>query len=664
MHNSKIQIGSKEFPLIRVHTLIIGSGAAGLNAAIQLYERGIEDIAVLTEKWGGGTSNNAGSDKQTYYRLAADSQDGDSASDMAEALSKGGAMHGDIALIEAATSLQAFDHLIASGVPFPHDEYGRFPGYRTDHDNKGRGTSAGPLTSKFMFQALAKKIVNYQIPIIDQHQIIQLLYNDDAGKRSIIGALAIDLSKKKEALASVVVIQAASIVMATGGPGGLYKASVYPDSQKGSMGIALQIGAKACNLTELQFGIASVKFKWNLSGSYQQVVPRYFSINESGQEFEFLNEFFPDPSRLSKAIFLKGYQWPFDPQKLDGDSSSLVDLIVYREKYLLNRKVYIDFGKNPVLSNGKELDLERDADELVKAYLRKSSALIETPVERLSAMNQPAIDLFRQHGINLFKEPLEIDVCAQHCNGGLSGSIWWESNILNLFPVGEINGSHGVYRPGGSALNAGQVGGIRAAMLISSTVLKNRLKLNEFRKIIESQVQEATNIMEDWRREGEACELSLELDQMRSRMSHNAGVYRSLEKCRQSLDDAREQYSSIFKFKSIKAGMFPDMFYLKDHLICQLAIFESIIEYLENGGGSRGSFVVLDKNGSKVLPWNQSERYIMDSKNGFTRNNQLLIEWTGSIFKKTWQNTRDIPGESEWFEIAWKKFRERKTIER
>lgn len=664
MHKSKITIGNKEFRFIRVNTLIIGSGAAGLNAAVQLFERGIEDVAILTEKWGGGTSNNAGSDKQTYYRLAADGQDGDCVADMAKALCKGGAMHGDIALIESATSIQAFNHLIACGVPFPHDEYGRYPGYRTDHDDKGRGTSAGPLTSKYMFEALAKKIVNYQIPIIDQHQAIQLLFQERDGKRSIIGVLALDLSIKEKGLESMVVIQSSSVIMATGGPGGLYKASVYPKSQKGSMGIALEIGAQACNLTESQFGIASVKFRWNLSGSYQQVVPRYFSVDNSGKEHNFLNEHFADSARLSKAIFLKGYQWPFDPRKLDGDSSSLIDLLVYREKYLLDRRVYIDFRSNPVLHNGQEFDIEVDADELIISYLEKSNAVLKTPIERLAALNQPAIDLFRKNGINLNTDPLEIDVCAQHCNGGLSASIWWESNIQNLFPVGEINGSHGVYRPGGSALNAGQVGGIRAAMLISSTVSKYRLKLDHFRDMIEFQIQETIKMMDGWRREGEASELALELDQMRSRMSKNAGVCRNLEKCRQALDEAKEQYVRLSSIKNAEAELIPDLFYLKDHLISQLAIFESIVEYLENGGGSRGSFLVLDPKGNQALPWNKSVRYKTDSEEGFTRRNQLLVEWNGNSFIKSWQITRDIPGETEWFETAWKKYRERKTIRR
>ena len=59
-------------------------------------------------------------------------------------------------------------------------------------------------------------------------------------------------------------------------------------------------------------------------------------------------------------------------------------------------------------------------------------------------MNPAAIELYREHGIDLAREPLEIAVCAQHNNGGLAANHWWESvNIRHLFPVGEVNGSHG-----------------------------------------------------------------------------------------------------------------------------------------------------------------------------------------------------------------------------
>ena len=42
-------------------------------------------------------------------------------------------------------------------------------------------------------------------------------------------------------------------------------------------------------------------------------------------------------------------------------------------------------------------------------------------------MNPPAIDIYAENGIDLYTEPLEIAVCAQHHNGGFAVNKWWES---------------------------------------------------------------------------------------------------------------------------------------------------------------------------------------------------------------------------------------------
>ena len=68
---------------MQTHTLIIGSGAAGLAAAIQLHRRGITDVLIATESLAGGTSINTGSDKQTYYKLSLCGADADSVRSMA-----------------------------------------------------------------------------------------------------------------------------------------------------------------------------------------------------------------------------------------------------------------------------------------------------------------------------------------------------------------------------------------------------------------------------------------------------------------------------------------------------------------------------------------------------------------------------------------------------
>src|SRR5699024_10037577 len=85
-------------------------------------------------------------------------------------------------------------------------------------------------------------------------------------------------------------------------------------------------------------------------------------------------------------------------------------------------------------------------------------------------MNLPAYEFYLNKNpyVDLEQEMLEVDVCAQHNNGGLLVDAWWQSDLPGFFPVGEAGGAHGVYRPGGAALNSGQVGATRAAQFIAA----------------------------------------------------------------------------------------------------------------------------------------------------------------------------------------------------
>ena len=76
MRTSVFPIGRRRLRLISLNTLIVGSGAAALNAAVSLHALGQTDIAVATEGLGLGTSFNTGSDKQTYYKISLAAQDG------------------------------------------------------------------------------------------------------------------------------------------------------------------------------------------------------------------------------------------------------------------------------------------------------------------------------------------------------------------------------------------------------------------------------------------------------------------------------------------------------------------------------------------------------------------------------------------------------------
>ena len=434
----------------RYHTVIIGTGCAGFCTADKLYDLGVRDIAILTEGRYMGTSRNTGSDKQTYYKLSLCGSEGDSVREMAHTLYSGGGVMGEHALCEAAYSARCFMRLVELGVPFPTNEYGEYAGYKTDHDPRSRATSCGPLTSKYMTEALERSVVGKGIEIVDFCRVIKII--TEGGR--VCGVACADT-----VTGEITTVACKNVVLCTGGPAAIYKNTVYPESQHGATGLAIDAGASLSNMEEWQYGIASIKFRWNLSGTYQQVLPRYISVDKDGAEREFLYEKLGDKSL--GLIFLKGYQWPFDTRKLEG--SSKIDLLVASE-IKAGRRVYLDFTANPSgLEKGFDV-LPREAYE----YLERSGALFGSPIERLEKMNRSAIELYSSHGIDLYSERLEIAVCAQHCNGGVTVDMNWQSDVKGLFAAGEAAGTFGVYRPGGSALNSTQVGALRAAEYIAA----------------------------------------------------------------------------------------------------------------------------------------------------------------------------------------------------
>lgn len=657
MESEKIVIGNFNLNCFRINTLIIGSGAASLNAAVSLHSMGQKNILVATENWGGGTSNNAGSDKQTYYKLSMSGERSDSVLEMACDLFNGKCMHGDIALCEAQGSVLAFMNLVNLGVPFPHDKYGSFPGYKTDHDTRARATSAGPYTSKMMFEALANDIKKRKIKVLNNHHVVALL-TDSAGSK-VIGALAIN-GKEKDPINAFVLFISTNVILGTGGPGGIYETSVYPLSQSGSTGMAFKAGASGQNLTESQFGIASIKFRWNLSGSYQQVIPRYFSTDKNGKDDrEFLNDFFPDFMALSKAIFLKGYQWPFDSRKVNNWGSSLIDLLVYREIEEKGRKVFIDFTKNISWKENNSFSPEK-LDHEVYNYLKNSDALQETPAERLRALNAPSIELYKERGIDLANEPLQVAVCAQHNNGGLKADIWWESDLKNLFPVGEVNGSHGVYRPGGSALNSGQVGSFRAAMHISKKHSMLPYSMENLIKESGPQIEHELALASGWLSKGKSKEIDRYFSEIRWRMSERGGIIRN----KKNINDA---VSAAFElFKKLPGDIGADSvkkligcFQLMDHCITHMVYLEAINIYCRLGGRSRGSFIVTDDeshfiNSAQISDYSP-DLCLYDKQ---IENEILEIRLRKDKVSYSLVPVREIPVQDLWFESVWKEYLE------
>ena len=625
--------------------LVIGTGAAGYNAANRIKQFGKKTVAIITESINCGTSRNTGSDKQTYYKLGLGGDSPDSVAQMAENLFSCGSVDGDNALCEAALSARCFLNLAELGVEFPVNRYGEYVGYKTDHDPYARATSAGPLTSKFMTEALQKKAEELNIPIFNQSLAVEILTD----KNIVCGLVCLDKEN-----GTFYAIKCTNIIMCTGGPAGIYADSVYPKCHTGTTSLAINAGAHLQNMTEWQYGLASVNPRWNVSGTYMQVLPRFVSVDKDGNEYEFLADYFNDKYEALSNVFLKGYQWPFDSKKvLNG--SSVIDLLVYRECVLKNRKVFLDYKKNPF--DLKNIEFEKLSDEAY-SYLKKANALFGNPIERLEKMNKPAIDLYMSKGLDIRKDYLEIALCAQHNNGGIAVDMWWQTSVKGLFAAGECAGTHGVTRPGGSALNAGQVGSLRAAQYVSAN---NQTFADEtvFEKIALECINTNKDIVDKvLKNEDNVDELILSAQR---KMSNCAAAIRDKGNMILLYNENKELLNSLKEKVGIKNKNSIYKYYkLKDILVTQCAVLSSLIDYAENIGETRGSSLLFDKNGK--LRKGLEETFRFKEETGNTKSKIQETYLSGNDFKCSVRVVRPIPQNDDFFENVWASYRENKNI--
>ncbi len=666
-------IAGQKVTIYKYNTVVVGAGAAGMNCTRKLYEfmshKGIrnpqERIAVVTAGLPLGASRMSGSDKQTYYKMGTSPDVADSPESFAKSLTAGGCCHGDLALAEGIGSLRGFYNLVEAGVPFPHNHLGTYIGYKTDHDPYERATSAGPKTSKFMSECLEKIVRSYGIEIFDHRESVELITDGTGEDKRIIGLVTLHKKELTDSSFAVNVFFAENFVFAAGGPGALYKTSVYPLGQTGMHGIAFKAGLAAENLTESQFGLASTKFRWNVSGTYMQVIPRIFSTDENGKdEKEFLTDFFPTMSKMATNIFLKGYQWPFDPQRIENLQSSLIDVIVFNENQK-GRRVFMDFLKNPIGSPGmKEFRIE-DLEPEALDYLKATGAMQKLPIERLEHMNPPAIDIYRENDIDLYAEPLEIAVCAQHNNGGFGVNQWWESNIKRTFIVGEMAGTHGVKRPGGSALNAGQVGGQRAAEYIVNTLENAPVQTNI--DAFSDKIESVINGLASLKSASAVLTPADAIAQIQDRMTRFGGHIRKLENAQKALKEAQDLHRLI-KNRGLRVDHTKDLVLAVEarHLaLSSIASLKAIVELLKAESGSRGSHLVLDDSGREIHPdikdpdTGNPLKFKPENESLRNRILQIICDNTlEDLFQCNMIDVRPQPADRKAFEPAWKDYRE------
>ncbi|EFA5130869.1 TPA: FAD-binding protein [Escherichia coli] len=655
---SIVTVEDVDYPIWQVDALVVGSGAAGLRAAVEL-ERRQQNVLIATAGLYMGTSACSGSDKQTLF-TAATAGNGDNFAKLAEALASGGAMDHDTAYVEAVGSLHTLGGLQYLGLELPEDRYGAILRYQTDHDEAGRATSCGPRTSRLMVKVLLEEVQRLAIPLLTSATVIKLLHQcGENGEDRVAGAILATGSRAHNPW-GLAIVTTPNVVLATGGPGELYRDSVYPHKCFGSLGLALEEGLTLTNLTESQFGIGTPRstFPWNLSGTYVQVIPYIYSVDAEGNEYNFLADYYRTTQELASNIFRKGYQWPFHATRVMDFGSSLLDMAVAQEQQS-GRQVFMDFNRNPEAVPG-DLPFSLDRlDDDVRAYLENNGALAQSPIERLQRMNPLSISLYKMHGYDLTAQPLQFAMNNQHMNGGIEVDIWGQTSLPGCFAVGEVAGTHGVTRPGGAALNAGQVFAVRLARFIGCS--QKRSVNGDIAKLAASPLSTVREIITQALANENGMTLTTAKEKIQARMSDYAGFICHADKVHHATRDALllsefvQQHGLTIKH----VGEIAELFMWRHMALTSAAVLTQLTHYIDAGGGSRGARMIIDPFGEGLPQTRQGTieewRFRLESDN--ERESRATIQLNNGEFIINKNKVRQISNfKNNYFEKNWPEF--------
>ena len=112
------------------------------------------------------------------------------------------------------------------------------------------------------------------------------------------------------------------------------------------------------------------------------------------------------------------------------------------------------------------------------------------------------------------------------------------------------------------------------------------------------------------------------------------------------------------------ARQLPAAFKNLDLCLTQALYLEAIKEYLDKGGKSRGSYLVLDRNGVKPCPeLGDQWRFSLNPRRALVDRKilEIFLDDSGEVVKK-WVNIRPIPNVEGWFESVWRDFREDRIV--
>ncbi|HJJ90371.1 MAG TPA: fumarate reductase subunit A [Methanocorpusculum sp.] len=385
------------------HVLVIGSGGAGIRAAIDASSSGETIIVSKTITGKGGCTVMA----EGGYNAVLTSTD--SISMHYEDTMKGGAFLNDPALVEVLVR-EAPDRI--------HDLFAWGAVFDLTSDNKiaqrpfggqcfPRTCYSGDHTGHEIIMTLLEKLRSSSVEILDELLIIDLLKDGN----TISGAITCDRDGE------LGIITADAVILATGGAGQVYDITTNSSAGTGD-GYALgyRAGAELIDMEQVQFHPTGAVYPDATRGRLITEAIR----GEGGLLFNGMGERFMEK---------------YDPIHKELSTRDVVARAIATE---------VLEGRGTV-HGGVWLDVTH-----------LSSEQIET---RLPVMLEQSL----KFGTDIRTQPMEVAPTAHHFMGGLRITPDTHTTLPHLFAAGEVTGGvHGANRLGGNALAETQVFGCRA----------------------------------------------------------------------------------------------------------------------------------------------------------------------------------------------------------
>jgi succinate dehydrogenase / fumarate reductase flavoprotein subunit len=410
-----------EYETVDRRVLVVGAGAAGARAAIELVEQGVapEDVLVIGKR-GHGDAHTTWARGGINGALGTHDPEDDWTVHAADTLNEGHHIN-DPDAVEAVTERmpRLLEQLDDWGMSYSRTADGGIDQRYFGAQSFRRTAFAGDHTGESLLRTLVAKAQSLDIPY-RENVLVSRLVTDEPGGR-VLGAAGTDLDTGE-----FVVFDADVVVLAAGGYTSLYRRHSSRDDENTGDGPALayQVGAELMDMEFVQFhptGMVGDRYGEEWDGRLVTEAVR----GEGGRLFNAAGERFMER---------------YSPDQMELDARDVVARAIASE---------IEAGRGaereaPRASDGETAPSSEGGVSLDISHRDRS--FIE---ERLPRMYERFADL----GVDMAEQPVEVAPTAHYGMGGVAVDGVGETRVDGLYAIGEtMAGVHGANRLGGNSL--------------------------------------------------------------------------------------------------------------------------------------------------------------------------------------------------------------------